>query len=308
MSVHFTLTLKEIQEHVRDGEIVQISIDPNKISFKRTHDNDGSNVEKRTVTHSSVETEHCDIYAYLPGAIENMEKIGRKQDFISLLNSLKCGHLDNNIALHLLLDVARFYSKDDIRQMKYPEESIQLWLTVKNIFKGRTINFFQGYKSHVLVNSWHPTDSRINFAAPDVKVLQDESRKYRIDAEKPGILHIPLQAFAEAKGEVHVKLSIDGQKVASGLGQMGEEDLCGHKTAPTLSERQGRLGTETQNICALKDKCQTQSATALADNKSTKQSLIVAVNHMSNRVRELRVLVVSRKRMVQQLLRQVTGD
>ena len=115
MSVHFTLTLKGIQEHVRDGEIVQISIDPNKISFKRTHDNDGSNVEKRTVTHSSVDTEHCDIYAYLPGAIENMEKIGRKQDFISLLNSLKCGHLDNNIALHLLLEVARFYSKDDIR-------------------------------------------------------------------------------------------------------------------------------------------------------------------------------------------------
>ena len=49
----------------------------------------------------TAETKNCDIYTYLSGVINPMDKTRREQDLIWLSNSLKYGHLDNGIALHL---------------------------------------------------------------------------------------------------------------------------------------------------------------------------------------------------------------
>ena len=42
---------------------------------------------------------------------------------------------ENNIALHLLLDIGQFYSLTDMRQMKYSNVSINVWLTLKKYSK-----------------------------------------------------------------------------------------------------------------------------------------------------------------------------
>jgi hypothetical protein len=45
-----------------------------------------------------------------------------------------------------------------------------------------------------------------------------------------------------------VKLSIDGKKLAIGLGDNGDGNLGGFEVSPTLMERKDRLKTETDNL------------------------------------------------------------
>jgi hypothetical protein len=44
-----------------------------------------------------------------------------------------------------------------------------------------------------------------------------------------------------------VKLSIDGKKLAIGLGDNGDENLGGFEVSPTLMERKDRLKTDRRN-------------------------------------------------------------
>lgn len=58
-----------------------------------------------------------------------MEK-DRYQDFLCMLKCISDKTLIDNIALHLLLDVGKFYSKNSIQGLRYSEETIAFWVTV----------------------------------------------------------------------------------------------------------------------------------------------------------------------------------
>jgi hypothetical protein len=48
--------------------------------------------------------------------------------------------LTENIAFHLLLDIGNFYSKDSINAVRYSNETLEFWLTVQKLFKGKGVN------------------------------------------------------------------------------------------------------------------------------------------------------------------------
>ncbi|CAC5357935.1 unnamed protein product [Mytilus coruscus] len=99
-----------------------------------------------------------------------------------------------------------------------------------------------------------PEECKIDFAVPSDPILCKHTAKYTLDAAKPGLLDLSLKIVSEKlKGEKDVKLSIDGKKLASGFGKLGNEDLGGHETAPILQERQVRLDAERREFDTKKE-------------------------------------------------------
>ena len=171
--------------------------------------------------------------------------MGRLNDFVSLLRAIVNDKLCDNIALHLLLNVGAFYGQTNISQVRYSKDSLSFWMTVQKLFKGRGINFFRGFKGQGLARGTiSPDCCRINFLVPSDPVLQREGKESRLDASKPDIISQSLQAFSDLNKGKYVSLFIDGEKVASEFGQLGEEDLCGFETKTNLSEREERHAEE----------------------------------------------------------------
>ena len=138
--------------------------------------------------------------------------------------------------------------------MRYSQTSLDFWLVVKKLFKGKGIRFFSGEKQHSVETNRDDDDihdignsvedkSIINFAVPSSKVLLRESNKYKFIAEQPGILKGSLETFREYKGDYkECKISFDEKKCAPGFGKkLGDEDIGGFEHPPTLRERQDRL-------------------------------------------------------------------
>ena len=82
------------------------------------------------------------------------------------------------------------------------------------------------------------------------------------------------------------------KKLAYGLGDSGEENMCGHESSPTLHERQERHKVEIQTLNECKYKLEHIGGDGLqinSENRDTlKSALIVSMSHMSGRVKELR--------------------
>ncbi|CAG2234370.1 unnamed protein product [Mytilus edulis] len=144
--------IEELQKW-RKNEQINKGIKPNinsenmKITFKRT--SLVVNPEPK-YKDESVQTPEEDIYALLPDVIESLKSMNRLEDFKSTLIAIVNGHLFNNIAFHLLLDVGNFFSQSTIHNTRYSEETILFWLTIQKLFKGKDIIFFRGYKGQGL--------------------------------------------------------------------------------------------------------------------------------------------------------------
>ena len=99
--------------------------------------------------------------------------------------------LTENIAFHLLLDIGNFYSKDSINAVRYSNETLEFWLTVQKLVKGKGVNFFRGFKAQWLntmnesLSSISPLDCRINFSVPSNPTLSKETSKYTLDGGSP---------------------------------------------------------------------------------------------------------------------------
>ncbi|CAG2209236.1 unnamed protein product [Mytilus edulis] len=314
-SHHFPLQISQIAEQINKGIKPNINSENMKITFKRT--SSVVNPEPK-YKDESVQTPEEDIYALLPDVIESLKSMNRLEDFKSTLIAIVNGHLFNNIAFHLLLDVGNFFSQSTIHNTRYSEETILFWLTIQKLFKGKGINFFRGYKGQGLSSeqSIKPEECKINFAVPSDPVLCKHSAKYTLDAAKPGLLDLSLNIVSEKLKGKDVKLSIDGKKLASGFGKLGDEDLGGHETAPTLQERQVRLDAERKEFDTKKEIVKKATSDGKSrmddfdavDKITIKNAFLVSITNLSRRVKELRELIVKRKLMVLNLMKQVTGD
>ena len=56
----------------------------------------------------------------------------------------------NNIALNLLLDLRQYLNQQSSTQMRYSQTSLDFWLVVKKLFKGKGVRFFTGCKTHAV--------------------------------------------------------------------------------------------------------------------------------------------------------------
>ena len=111
-----------------------------------------------------------------------------------------------------------------------------------------------------------------------------------------------------------MKISIDGKKIAFGLGNSGDENLGGFENSPTLQQRKDRLDTETNNLTVASSYVESNvnkgavSVNDVRDNNTLKEGLLLAISHLSARVQELRELTVRRKRHIENLMKAVEGD
>jgi hypothetical protein len=139
-------------------------------------------------------------------------------------------------------------------------------------------------------------DCRINFSVSSNPTLSKETSKYTLDPCFPGLLDITKDAFANANKGKDAKLSIDGKKLAIGLGDKGDENVRGFEVYPTLMERKDRLKTETDNLTIITSRLKETIIDGVAKvdkmkddfNGLMKQSLLISITLMSRRIKELR--------------------
>ena len=208
--------------------------------------------DRHSCEDKSTQTDIDGLHEQLPRALCEFQSMGRLNDFEHLLKASSDGLLRDNIALHLLLDLGQWYESPTIHRMRYSHETLSFWVTVQKLLKGKGIHFFRGYKADNLVLSLQqliPENCRINFVVPCDEVLRNELSKFRVDADSPGILEIPLDIFSQENSGRDVTLSVDGKKIATGFGRkLAEEDLNGYEESPTLNDRKLRHEAEKKNL------------------------------------------------------------
>ncbi len=171
----------------------------------------------------------------------------------------------------------------------------------------------------VILGSVPTRKCQLNFAVPSEKILSKHASSLRVDASSPGVLHESLDAFAVANPNTDCKISIDGKKISYGYGKkLGEEDLNGHESPPSLREREKRAEEEKKFIAELKDKsvdkiisdendCDICELNDFEDDELIKRlHQIIAI--LSNRVREMRELASKKSRALGLLKQKVIGD
>jgi hypothetical protein len=93
-----------------------------------------------------------EITLIIPSVLKTLEKSGLREDFCLLLNGISSGTFPvNNIALILLLDVAKWFSLSNTTQMVYSEESMKFWKILYKLFHGKALRFMSGANSTVQV-------------------------------------------------------------------------------------------------------------------------------------------------------------
>ncbi|CAG2191099.1 unnamed protein product [Mytilus edulis] len=284
-SLEFSISLLDIGRYKQTGHTCYINIHEKRITFKKYPNATINNHDEK-----ANQTDDDHVYKLIPGVIKKMKDMDRISDFISILQCIENGVLIRNIAFHLLLDIGR---------------------------KGNKL--FRGYKGDGLgdeKSSIGPKDCEINFAVPSNPIITKEVARFTADAGHPGILNLPLDAFAARQQGKDIKLSIDGKKIAIGFGEMGDEDLAGDEPPPTLEERKTHLSDEVLVVSTVKTVVETSvidgfnKMTDFSDTNlsNAKQAFMVTILNMSNRIKELRELIVKRKIHLENLIKVVEGD
>ena len=253
-------------------------------------------------TNKWTQTDFLELYSILPDVINVLKEMQRYDDFVTVTKCIRERILTENIAFHLLLDIGNVYSKYSINAVRYSNETLEFWLTVQKLFKGKGVNFVRGFKAQGLntmnesLSSISPLDCRINLSVSSNPTLLKETSKYTLDPGSPGLLNITLDAFTNVNTGKYAELSIDGKKLVIGLGDKGAENVGGFEVYPTLMERKNRLKTETDNLTIITSRLKetivdgVEKVDKMEDdfNGLMKQSLLISITHMSRGIKELR--------------------
>ena len=172
---HFNASVASIRSRIYDGEKAILDIPGKDIRFKRNQTDQRHSNDKETQIGDYLKLFYDILYS-----IDSV--LNRRSDFINLLRAIQSGHLMNSIALHIMLDAGRFYGLKDIRQMRYVDDSLNIWLTVKKLFKNKGINYFRGYMADGLQGNHgqviSPYDCKVNLVVPSISTLRRESEQY----------------------------------------------------------------------------------------------------------------------------------
>ena len=267
-----------------------------------------------------------EVMLLMPEVIHKMKQYDHLDQWIEFLKLVADGKFPmNNISFLLFLDVVQFHSQTNICGMRYSHAVKQFWAVGLRLFRSRFIRFMGGYKAigqvssrRETLDSLSPEKTNINFVCPDIKVIRMETQEYGEDAKRPGILHRNIIAFANLQKAQNrsCKISFDGKKISMGFGtDLGEVDLFGHESSPTLQEKKKKLDEELRyidNIMEVVDNLQSKGKNhigeALENEKSTLLSLSrTLLSFTSSRIKQLRETKVKRA-LAYERLQKEAGD
>lgn len=141
-SIHFGILVSDIISKIKNGLKCYINIQARNLSFKRSSEEKYHEIDKISENNyfsESCQTDMHELYELVSEAIPILQENNIIEDFIAVVKCLCSGQLIDNITLHLLFDVANFFSNPTASSMRYSEKSMAFWLTVKKPFKGKGV-------------------------------------------------------------------------------------------------------------------------------------------------------------------------
>ncbi|KAH3797901.1 hypothetical protein DPMN_151491 [Dreissena polymorpha] len=142
--------------------------------------------------------------------------------------------------------------------MRYDDTTKLFWKCGWRIFGGRFINFMSGFKNKTFdqdvctEKQYSPTSSTLNFAVPDIKVIQSFNTYTSESQRDPGICNDGIKSIGQNSGHRSACLTFDGKKIKQGLTKFcGDIDLIGFEDGETLHDKRNRLEDITAELSAL---------------------------------------------------------
>ena len=254
---------------------------------------------KKLFSDGSTENLINEITKLIPDLVLKLRVAGIVHNFCTLLKVMANGRFPlHNIALTLLLDVARWYSLETTTRMTYPKESIRFWKVMYRLFHGKALRFMAGSKStgNVITaeekrGAFNPQKASINFAVPHQNIISN-FQPVRTDIPRelePGVIQqtLDLKSSEPENDSKCYVLSVDGKKLAPGLdNEHGDQDLFGHEEIETLQMTKDRLKDELEVVEMTKD----EFGSLDTISKITRLKTMVLL--ISNRIKDLRQLYV----------------
>ena len=145
---HFGVKCSWLLEKQSEGHSVHIDYENNSMRVKRkaahvTQHADSPAAPAQDDTDSDTLNALCDM---LPGILGIMKETGREEDFLSVMKHIHNGRLQNNISLHLLLDIGQFLRQETVYSQRYDKTTKDFWTLVYKLFRGKGLRFFGGIK------------------------------------------------------------------------------------------------------------------------------------------------------------------
>ena len=266
----------------------------------------------------------AELVKILPTVLSSLKDSGKLEEYI-LYNKLvaeKRFPLDN-IAFLLFNDVVRWFGSEHSTQFRYSEECKLFWNTGFKLFRGRFLRFMGGPKHSCyslneheqIVDEYRPEMSKINFIVPGRRLLNDENEIVKKRA--PGIMKQMIQTVSETDTDqlLTYKICVDGKKINPS--SKGEVDLWGYESLPTFQQRKLKLENERDKIkqCLTKVKKKILSFGNVNLSDIQTEELLVMIEEsremitmLSNRIRDLREIKVSKETALQNIQSKVEGD
>ena len=185
----------------------------------------------------------------LSTVFEKLKENDTANDFQAFLDLVSQDRFPlDNIAFLLFLDTVRFFGCENPTTMRYRSITKPFWNTDRNLFHNKFLYFMGGPRS--IGQEEIPYDSqfsRINFAVPDTKSL-NEYKRSSFDIPKrmetgclPNVLY-----NINVQPEDPFMLCANAKKVTSGVDNSGgDDDKFGFETGETHANRKERLQKET---------------------------------------------------------------
>ena len=91
------------------------------------------------------------LHELIPDVVKALKDTNRCEDVVSVLQSIASGKLGvTNISLNLLLDLGQYLNQSSSTQMRYSKATLDCWVIVQTLFKGKGIRFFSGSKCNLV--------------------------------------------------------------------------------------------------------------------------------------------------------------
>ena len=203
------------------------------------------NAEYKQFTEQCLEKLSCK--DYWTDLVDKLYKSHNLNDFMLLLDGLKCGNIPmDNIVFLLMLEQAKFGWTPNTCGMRYRNVTKTFWSIVYRLCKSTGLKFFSGSKNWGQVvckesrkSVYHGDVAKINFAVPDEKMLRKLSKKFP-KVIPPGIIYKSMDLL---QNEKNIILMADGKMVTKGLGDKftGDVNLFGHKGNPNVQKLEDEL-------------------------------------------------------------------
>ena len=148
-SQHYHVKLSDIKDRLDSGDKLTINTTKVILQFKRTSkdlvvDESYTREDTEENTDKGNDEDMEDKFRQLlPEVIDFLKETDRSDDFVSVLECILNGKINvRNIALNLLLDLGQYLNQSSSGQMRYSQTSLDFWLIIKKMFKGKGIRFF----------------------------------------------------------------------------------------------------------------------------------------------------------------------